>query len=135
MTLKVLAVDDEASVLQLITVKLKKAGFEVVSARDGDEAVARARDEKPDVVVLDVMMPHLDGFTAAARIKAEVNPPPLVLMLTAKGETTDISQAFASGADDYMTKPFSPRELIERLKVLLIRAGWSPADVKNGTTS
>ena len=134
MAIKVVAVDDEASVLQLITVKLKKAGFEVVSARDGDEAVARAREEKPDIVVLDVMMPRLDGFTAAAYIKAEVDPPPLVLMLTAKGEPEDISKAFASGADDYMTKPFSPRELIERIKVLLIRAGWSAADIKNGTT-
>jgi DNA-binding response OmpR family regulator len=78
MAIKVVAVDDEASVLQLITVKLKKAGFEVVSARDGDEAVARAREEKPDVVVLDVMMPRLDGFAVAACIKAEVDPPPLV---------------------------------------------------------
>jgi two-component system response regulator VicR len=129
MAIKVLAVDDEASVLQLVTVKLKKAGFEVISARDGDEAVTRALNEKPNVVLLDVMMPKLDGFTAAARIKAEVNPPPLVLMLTAKGETADISRAFASGADDYVTKPFSPRELIERIKVGLIRAGWSPADV------
>jgi DNA-binding response OmpR family regulator len=79
--------------------------------------------EKPDVVLLDGMMPKMDGFTAAPRIKAEVDPPPIILMLTAKGQEADVIRGLSSGADDYIIKPFAPRELIARINVALIKAG------------
>lgn len=122
MTIKVLAVDDEDDVRRLIQIKLKKAGFEVVTAADGEEGVAVAAAEHPDVVLMDVMMPKMDGYTAAAKIKQQ-QPPPIVIMLTAKGQEDDVVQGLTSGADDYIVKPFAPRELIARVNVALIKAG------------
>jgi two-component system alkaline phosphatase synthesis response regulator PhoP len=119
----VLAIDDDADVLHLVEIKLKKAGFEVLTARDGEDGVQRAVNERPDVVLLAVMLPKMDGFTAAATIKEQVLPTPLVLMLTAEGQESDMVKGFASGADDYIIKPFAPRELIERINVALIKAG------------
>ena len=126
MAIKVLAVDDEPDVLRLIQIKLKKAGFDVVTARDGVEGVEMAHQEHPDVVLLDVMMPRMDGYEAARKIKAEVEPTPIVLMLTAKGSESDVMEGLMGGADDYIIKPFSPRELIARVNVALIKAGKSP---------
>lgn len=123
MTIKVLAVDDEDDVRRLIQIKLKKAGFEVVTAADGEEGVAVAAAEHPDVVLMDVMMPKMDGYTAAAKIKQENKPAPIVIMLTAKGQEDDVVQGLTSGADDYIVKPFAPRELIARVNVALIKAG------------
>src|SRR5262245_41468756 len=98
MTVRVLAVDDEADVLNLIEIKLKKAGFEVLTARNGEEGLNRAIADQPDVVLLDVMMPKMDGFTAAGRIKQEIQPPPLIIMLTAKGQESDVVQGLSGGA-------------------------------------
>jgi two-component system alkaline phosphatase synthesis response regulator PhoP len=126
MAIKVLAVDDEPDVLRLIQIKLKKAGFDVVTGRDGVEGVEMAHQEHPDVVLLDVMMPRMDGYEAARKIKAEVKPAPIVLMLTAKGSESDVMEGLMGGADDYIIKPFSPRELIARVNVALIKAGKSP---------
>jgi DNA-binding response OmpR family regulator len=123
MTIKVLAVDDEDDVRRLIQIKLKKAGFEVVTAADGEEGVAVAAAEHPDVVLMDVMMPKMDGYTAAAKIKEQIKPAPIVIMLTAKGQEDDVVQGLTSGADDYIVKPFAPRELIARVNVALIKAG------------
>jgi DNA-binding response OmpR family regulator len=127
MPTRVLAVDDEPQVLRLIEVKLKKAGFDVLTARDGEEAVSTALSERPDVVLLDVMMPRMDGFTAAGKIKEQLDPAPLILMLTAKGQESDVVRGLSGGADDYIIKPFSPRELLARINVALIKAGKSAA--------
>jgi DNA-binding response OmpR family regulator len=120
---KILVVDDEVDVRRLIEVKLKKAGFEVLTAADGLEGLETAKAENPDMVVMDVMMPRMDGFTAVKHIKAEMNPAPVVLMLTAKGQESDVIEGLTGGADDYMVKPFAPRELIARIQVALIKAG------------
>jgi two-component system, OmpR family, alkaline phosphatase synthesis response regulator PhoP len=126
MSIKVLAVDDEDDVRHLIQVKLKKAGFEVVTAANGEEGVAKCRSEKPDVVIMDWMMPKMDGPTATARIKAECDPAPIILMLTAKGSESDVIRGLLGGADDYIVKPFAPRELIARVNVALVKAGKQP---------
>jgi DNA-binding response OmpR family regulator len=123
MSVKILAVDDEDDVRRLIQIKLKKEGFEVLTAANGLEGFEMARDEHPDVVLLDVMMPKMDGYTAAAKIKAEVSPAPIVIMLTARGSEADVVEGLTGGADDYIVKPFAPRELIARVNVALIKAG------------
>ena len=123
MSIKILAVDDEDDVRRLIQIKLKKEGFDVLTAANGLEGFEKARDEQPDVVLLDVMMPKMDGYTAAAKIKAEVSPAPIVIMLTAKGAEADVVEGLMGGADDYIVKPFAPRELIARINVALIKAG------------
>jgi two-component system alkaline phosphatase synthesis response regulator PhoP len=126
MSIRVLAVDDEPDVLRLVEVKLKKAGFEVLTARDGEEGLSRAIADQPDVVLMDVMMPRMDGFTAAGLIKSQMQPAPVILMLTAKGQEGDVVRGLAGGADDYVIKPFAPRELIARINVALIKAGKTP---------
>ena len=126
MSIKVLAVDDEDDVRRLIQIKLKKAGFEVITAVNGEEAVEKCKAEKPDVVIIDWMMPKMDGPTATTIIKAECQPTPIVLMLTAKGTETDVIQGLVGGADDYIVKPFAPRELIARVNVALVKAGKQP---------
>lgn len=126
MSVKVLAVDDEDDVRRLIEIKLKKAGFEVITATNGEEGVEKCLAEQPDVVIMDWMMPKMDGPTATARIKAECDPAPIVLMLTAKGAETDVIQGLVGGADDYIVKPFAPRELIARVNVALVKAGKQP---------
>lgn len=126
MSIKVLAVDDEDDVRHLIQVKLKKAGFEVITASNGEDGVEKCKSEKPDVVIMDWMMPKMDGPTATAVIKAECHPAPLVLMLTAKGTEDDVIHGLMGGADDYIVKPFAPRELIARVNVALVKAGKQP---------
>jgi len=123
MPIKILAVDDDPDVRRLVRIKLKKAGYDVVMASDGEEGVQKALEEKPDLVILDVMMPKMDGFTALDKIKSEMDPAPIVLMLTAEGEQDDLVQGLSEGADDYIVKPFAPRELVARVNVALIRAG------------
>jgi DNA-binding response OmpR family regulator len=123
MSIKILAVDDEDDVRRLIQIKLKKEGFNVLTAANGLEGFEMARDERPDVVLLDVMMPKMDGYTAAAKIKAEVSPAPIIIMLTARGSEADVMEGLTGGADDYIVKPFAPRELIARVNVALIKAG------------
>jgi two-component system alkaline phosphatase synthesis response regulator PhoP len=126
MTIKVLAVDDEDDVRRLIQIKLKKAGFEVITAANGEEGVERCKAEQPDVVIMDWMMPKMDGPTATAIIKKDCSPAPIVLMLTAKGTESDVVQGLVGGADDYIVKPFAPRELIARVNVALVKAGKQP---------
>jgi DNA-binding response OmpR family regulator len=125
MSIRVLAVDDEPDILRLIEIKLRglKAGFEVLTAHDGEEAVAIALSQRPDVVLMDVMMPRMDGFTALTTIKERLQPAPVVLMLTAKGQEADVVRGLSGGADDYLVKPFAPQELIARINVALIKAG------------
>jgi two-component system alkaline phosphatase synthesis response regulator PhoP len=126
MSFRVLAVDDEPDVLGLVQTKLQKAGFEVLTATNGEEAVDQAMREKPDVVIMDVMMPKLDGLTACTRIKQELGDlAPIVILLTARGQESDVVEGLSCGADDYMVKPFAPRELVARVNVALMKAGKS----------
>jgi len=125
MSYKILAVDDEDDVRRLIEIKLKKAGFEVVTAVNGQGGLDKAKGEHPDLVIMDVMMPVMDGFTAASKIKTEMQDPPIVIMLTAKGQEDDVMQGLAGGADDYIIKPFAPRELVARVNFALLEAGNS----------
>jgi len=122
MAIRILAVDDEPDVLRLIALKLQKAGFEVLTARDGEDGLGAASAYAPDVVLMDMMMPRMDGLTAAERIKAEVRPAPIVIMLTARGEEADMVRGLAC-ADDYIIKPFGPSQLVARITVALMRAG------------
>ena len=116
---KVLVVDDEESILQLVTFNLDKAGFKTVAARDGEEALEVARRERPDLVILDIMMPKLDGLDVCRVVQREYGVP--VLFLTARDEELDRVLGLEMGADDYVTKPFSPRELVARVKAILRR--------------
>ncbi|RQD76436.1 MAG: DNA-binding response regulator [Candidatus Syntrophonatronum acetioxidans] len=121
MAQKILIVDDEESILRLIKYNLEKVGFETVTAEDGGEALEKAEKEKPDLIILDIMMPGLDGVEVCMRLRKEDYHLP-ILMLTAKDEEIDKVLGLEVGADDYITKPFSVRELIARVKACLRRA-------------
>jgi DNA-binding response OmpR family regulator len=118
---KVLVVDDEPTIAESVAARLRAEGFEVEIAADGPAAVAAAAARRPDLVVLDVMLPGFDGLEVCRRIQAD-RPIP-VLMLTARDDETDLLIGLAVGADDYLTKPFSIRELAARVHALLRRAG------------
>jgi DNA-binding response OmpR family regulator len=119
--MKVLVADDDADLLELIAFTLTQAGYLVVRAADGPGAVRRFAEESADLVVLDVNMPGLSGFQVCEAIRARSRVP--VMMLTVRGEEEDLVRALGLGADDYLTKPFSPRTLLARIKALLRRAG------------
>jgi DNA-binding response OmpR family regulator len=124
MTIRVLVIDDEEDIRRLVKIKLSKAGYDVTTANDGEEGVALALKIMPDVVITDIMMPGKDGYQVVKELKGQLSfEPPVLILLTAKNQKTDIMHGLASGADDYVTKPFSPRELIERIEVALIKAG------------
>ena len=119
---RLLVVDDDANIVELLSASLRYAGFEVTGARDGRAALAAARTFRPDGVLLDVMMPGLDGFEVVRRMRSEGMPAP-VLFLTARDETEDKVHGLTLGGDDYVTKPFSLDEVIARVRALLRRAG------------
>jgi DNA-binding response OmpR family regulator len=119
MITRVLLVDDESPILDLVRGYLEREGFAVSSVEDGLTAVEHARSERPDVVVLDVMLPGLDGFEVLRRVRTFSDA--YVIMLTARAEEVDRIVGLSVGADDYMVKPFSPRELVARVKALLRR--------------
>ncbi len=116
---KILVVDDEKRMVRFIQLNLEQDGFQVVTAYNGNEALDQVRTQLPDLVLLDIMMPDIDGFEVLKKIR-EVNDVP-VIMLTAKGEEDDRVKGLELGADDYITKPFSPRELVSRIKAVLRR--------------
>ncbi len=122
---RVLVVDDEAIVRDVLTRYLAKGGFEVESAEDGEAALARFSSSPPDLVLLDLMLPRLDGVEVFTRIRADHDTP--VIMLTARGEETDRVVGLEIGADDYVTKPFSPREVVARVRAVLRRSGEAAA--------
>lgn len=122
---KILVVDDEASIRQIVEARLNMAGFDVITAADGEEAIARYKQEQPDLIVLDIMMPRVDGLQVCREIRKQDSVP--IIMLTAKGEIPDRINALEMGADDYLTKPFSPRELEARIKAVLRRTMLSPS--------
>ncbi|MBS4025351.1 MAG: response regulator transcription factor [Clostridia bacterium] len=122
MQAKILMVDDEPSIVELISFNLTQAGYQVVTAKTGPEALEKAAKINPDLIVLDIMLPHLDGFDVCRQLrKSSVVP---ILMLTAKNEEIDKILGLELGADDYLTKPFSPRELLARIKALLRRISY-----------
>ncbi len=122
--IKILAVDDETDILNLLSYNLKKAGFSVLTAEDGPEALDIAGKECPALIVLDIMLPNMEGTEVLKRLKGEGGTRNIpVIMLTAKGEEIDRIVGLELGADDYITKPFSPRELILRVRAILKRGG------------
>jgi two-component system KDP operon response regulator KdpE len=116
---KILAVDDEQRMVRFIQLNLEQDGFQVITAYNGKEALEQVRTQLPDLILLDIMMPDINGFEVLRKIR-EVNNVP-VIMLTAKGEEDDRIQGLELGADDYITKPFSPRELVSRIRAVLRR--------------
>src|SRR5512134_2353379 len=116
----ILLVDDEDSIQTLLTYPLERDGYTVVQARDGEEALRRFDDEDVDLVVLDVMLPRLDGLEVCKRLRSQSDVP--IIMLTARGEELDKVLGLELGADDYITKPFSIREFRSRVRALLRRA-------------
>jgi len=121
---QILVVDDDPKILKMIEHALKHEGYEVIRATDGEEALFLAQNHRPDLVILDVMMPKLDGFAVCGRIRAS-SPVP-ILMLTARGDDMDKVVGFNMGADDYLTKPFNIHELILRVKAILRRSTALP---------
>lgn len=115
----VLVVEDEPAIADAVVIRLRSEGFDAHSVSDGNEAVEVCRRSRPDLVVLDLMLPGIDGLEVCRRIQAERRVP--IVMLTARDEETDLVVGLAVGADDYVTKPFSPRELVARIRAVLRR--------------
>ena len=119
MSNKILIVDDESNIVELIRLYLEKEGFQTVSARDGNDALSKFKTENPDLIVLDIMIPEPDGWQVCREIRRTSNVP--IIMLTAKSETFDKVLGLELGADDYLTKPFEAKELVARVKAVLRR--------------
>jgi DNA-binding response OmpR family regulator len=116
---KVLIVDDEENIRELVDLYIRKAGFKTVQAKNGREAMEKFETEKPNLIILDLMLPYMDGETIAQKLRKKSNIP--IIMLTAKADEIDRVQGLEIGADDYVVKPFSPRELVARVKNILKR--------------
>lgn len=125
---RILVVDDEANIVELCRMYLEREGFQVDRAGDGEEALQQVAARQPDLVVLDVMLPKLDGFEVCRQLRAASDVP--ILMLTARTDDVDKIVGLELGADDYLTKPFNPRELVARVKAILRRRG--PAEPTDG---
>lgn len=122
---KVLIVDDDRVLADVLAFTMRHAGFQVIQAYDGEAALRRWTEDQPDLIVLDVNLPRLDGFAVCRRIREQADTP--ILMLTVRGEEDDIVHGLELGADDYITKPFSPRQLVARAQAVLRRASKMPA--------
>ncbi|MFT8870828.1 MAG: response regulator transcription factor [Sporolactobacillus sp.] len=118
---KILVVDDEPSIVTLLTFNLKKAGFEVISASKGSDVFSNVQEQHPDLIVLDLMLPEMDGMDVCKQLRQEMITTPII-MLTARDDELDKVLGLELGADDYLTKPFSPRELVARVKAIFRRA-------------
>jgi DNA-binding response OmpR family regulator len=120
---KVLVIDDDPVIVQLLRVNFEIEGFEVLSAADGEEGFERAKNELPDVVLSDIMMPRMDGLQLVAELKQDPSTRNLpVILLSAKAQNAEVQQGLDAGADDYVTKPFDPLELIDRVNAVLARS-------------
>jgi len=117
---KILVVDDEIYIVHILDFSLGMEGYEVVTALDGEQALQKVKTEQPDLIVLDIMMPKLDGYETCKQLKSDPATKHIpVILLSAKGLNVDQRLGFDVGADDYITKPFSPRKLVERVNALL----------------
>ncbi len=124
MQASILVVDDDVNIYELVRLYLEKEGFTVMGAHDGEEALAHFRQRRPDLVVLDLMLPKIDGMDVCREIRKTSAVP--IIMLTAKGETLDKILGLEMGADDYLVKPFEPKELVARVKAVLRRTQSAP---------
>src|SRR5579863_4804482 len=131
MAQKILVIEDEEGITHLLNLYLKDAGYDVVVARDGADGLALHAREHPDLVILDIMLPAIDGFEVCRRIRAWSKTP--ILMLTARGSEDDRIQGLDLGADDYLVKPFSPRELVSRVRAILRRPSSGSLDGKESS--
>ena len=127
MNARILVVDDDPALAEMIGIVLRSEGFEPSFCADGAEAPAAFRSERPDLVLLDVMLPGLDGIEVCSRIREESGVP--IIMLTARSDTTDVVGGLEAGADDYVVKPFNPKELVARIRTRLRPAQRSDRDV------
>ena len=118
---KILVADDDRNICELLRMYLEKDGFSVVIAGNGEEALKKFDEEEPDLLLLDVMMPRLDGWQVCRELRKKSECP--IIMITAKGETFDKVLGLELGADDYVVKPFEPKEIIARIKAVLRRTG------------
>src|SRR5438132_2151478 len=126
---KVLVVDDEAVLVETIAYNLEQAGYQVITAAEGASALEAAQRETPDLVILDIMLPEMDGLEVCRQLRRESNTATTpIVMLTAKGDEIDKVVGLEVGADDYITKPFGRRELLARVRALLRRADYVPAN-------
>lgn len=123
MTHRILIADDEPNIVMSLEFILQKSGFETAVARDGDEALQEVERFRPDLVLLDVMMPRRDGYEVCQTLRASGWTDLKIVMLTAKGRDTEVAKGLAVGADAYVTKPFSTRELVDRVRTLLQEDG------------
>lgn len=133
MTHRILAVDDDLHIREVIRVALRKAGMNVTEARDGKEGIARFAADRPDLIILDIGMPELDGLEVCRQIRKSSDVP--ILFLTARDDEIDRVLGLEIGGDDYVTKPFSPRELIARVNVILRRVGAREMNHASATTA
>jgi DNA-binding response OmpR family regulator len=118
----ILVADDDQDILELVAFRLERAGYEVLTAGDGEQALASAREHRPALAVLDVMMPKLTGYEVVKAMRAEEGTSRIpVILLTARVQEADVSRGFEAGADDYIRKPFSPQELRARVEAILGR--------------
>lgn len=121
--MKALIVDDDRVLADVVAFALRREGFQVIQAYDGAAALERWAEDNPDIVILDINLPRMDGFTVCQRIRREADTP--IIMLTVRGEDSDVVHGLEIGADDYISKPFSPRQLVARAQAVLRRAGHS----------
>ena len=128
MAVSVLVVEDDKNIAELLQMYLEKEGYAVTVAADGGQGLAKFRSISPDIVLLDVMMPVMDGWSVCKSIRSESQTP--IIMLTAKGETDDKVMGLKTGADDYITKPFEMKEVLARIEAVLRRSGNTPVEKK-----
>ncbi|HEU4725521.1 MAG TPA: response regulator [Candidatus Eisenbacteria bacterium] len=130
---RILVVDDEIYIVHILDFSLGMEGYEVLTALDGEQALERLKSDKPDLIVLDIMMPKVDGYEVCRTIKSSPETAHIpVILLSAKGRNVDQKMGFDVGADDYITKPFSPRKLVERINALL---GQTVSEKSNTSSS
>jgi phosphate regulon transcriptional regulator PhoB len=131
-TNKILIVDDEPDLVELVSYNLRKDGFKVSTAPDGEDALEKVRKSAFDLIILDLMLPGIQGVELCRMLRSNPKTESIpIIMLTAKGELSDKIRGLETGADDYMTKPFSPKELLARVKAILRRSGEGPAKHKD----
>ena len=124
---KILIVDEDTDVLRLLRVKLNAAGYEVSRARDGKEALVQVEKEQPEIIITELLLPDINGLDLLVQLKAEQSTAALILILSSAGSDEEIAAALAAGAADYVSKPFSPQLLLERIRVNRLRAALAAA--------